>query len=1033
LFRLAAVLSALAIIGVAVLGARLASGPIRLTWLAPHVERAIQPADQRLRIEVGDALLRFGEDRVVELVGEDVLARGPGGELLIELPEIEVGISLEALIWRGMLAPVSLAAQAPRLVLGRNEDGAFGLRGLPASGRPAAPRGEIALAALLDPLLSADPDEPLAYLHELSIAGGQLVLEDRVTDHTLLARNAELTARRLVDGLAARLAFDLDQAGEPATVLAEGGLEAATGRISFAIGFAGLSAAELVEIEPALPLQGVDLALTGRVTGNATRQGDLAPLQFELRVGGGTIERPDLLAGPLRIGPASMTGEIAADLAAVTIRQARLVDREMTVSLQAEAAWRAPGLSLRADVKARNVAAGDLERYWPLEAGREARAWVTENVTAGLVSEAEATIRIEPGDLEQRPVPEHIVEGRFAFDDLTLRYFETMPPLTEVAGSATFTGRRMHFEVAGGRVGEVVVDQGSVVITGIGIKGRDSTQLEIAAQITAPLPAALALIDHPPLGFASDLGIAPDDTSGQASTSLDIGMPLHRDLDESDVRVAASAELRDVGARGLRDRFELSAGQFALTVDNQHAELVGEAAINQTPLAIQWRENFAADAAFERRFQLSGTVDAAASERFGLALPLPVAGAVGVAATVVEARGVREAEIDLDLAPLAIEVPRLGWQKAAGAAGRLTAALSIAPDGPLLVETFELASDELEASGSLAFATTSMQLQELVLGRFRLGRSRGALDLQQRGEGGYRISVRADALDLDPLLEARTEAAEEAEGPPAPLEVILIADRVWLRGHPLSAIDVYAARGAAGWHDATVHALLPAGGRLEARLTAEDGGARLRLTSDDAGDLLQTFDQTARIEGGRLTLQGLIRRQVPVLEARGRLKIDQFTLLDAPLLARLLTVASLTGIGNLLGGEGIHFDQLELPFTLQDEVIAIEEGRMSGSQLGLTVKGQVDLAREQLALEGTVVPLYALNRVLGKIPLVGPFLSGSEGEGAFAVTYSVEGATAEPRIWVNPLSVLAPGFIRDLFGGILDGTLEAPEPAVPQN
>ena len=206
---------------------------------------------------------------------------------------------------------------------------------------------------------------------------------------------------------------------------------------------------------------------------------------------------------------------------------------------------------------------------------------------------------------------------------------------------------------------------------------------------------------------------------------------------------------------------------------------------------------------------------------------------------------------------------------------------------------------------------------------------------------------------------------------------------------------------------------------------------RLRITSDDAGDLLQTLNQTAQIAGGTLTLQAAIPRQLPSLEARGRLKMERFTVLRAPLLARLLTVASLTGIGNLLGGQGIHFDQLELPFTLQDEVIAIDRGRMSGSQLGLTVEGQVDLAAERLDLAGTVVPLYAINRVLGKIPLVGPFLAGREGEGAFAVTYSVKGAMAEPNIWVNPLSVLAPGFIRDLFGGIMEGSLEPPEPVVP--
>jgi hypothetical protein len=105
---------------------------------------------------------------------------------------------------------------------------------------------------------------------------------------------------------------------------------------------------------------------------------------------------------------------------------------------------------------------------------------------------------------------------------------------------------------------------------------------------------------------------------------------------------------------------------------------------------------------------------------------------------------------------------------------------------------------------------------------------------------------------------------------------------------------------------------------------------------------------------------------------------------------------------------------------------------MSGSQVGLTVEGRVDLAREQLDLEGTVVPFYGLNWALGKIPLVGPFLAGRGGEGAFAVTYGVEGAMAEPDVWVNPLSVLAPGFIRDLFGSIADGSAQAPEPAVPQ-
>ena len=106
---------------------------------------------------------------------------------------------------------------------------------------------------------------------------------------------------------------------------------------------------------------------------------------------------------------------------------------------------------------------------------------------------------------------------------------------------------------------------------------------------------------------------------------------------------------------------------------------------------------------------------------------------------------------------------------------------------------------------------------------------------------------------------------------------------------------------------------------------------------------------------------------------------------------------------------------------------------MSGSQLGLTAKGNVDLARDRFDLQGTVVPVYGLNRIIGKIPLVGPFLSGSEGEGAFAATYSLTGPLSEPQIRVNPLAVLAPGFIRELFSGISEGSLEPPEVPNPSD
>ena len=61
------------------------------------------------------------------------------------------------------------------------------------------------------------------------------------------------------------------------------------------------------------------------------------------------------------------------------------------------------------------------------------------------------------------------------------------------------------------------------------------------------------------------------------------------------------------------------------------------------------------------------------------------------------------------------------------------------------------------------------------------------------------------------------------------------------------------------------------------------------------------------------------------------------------------------------------------------------------------------------------MPAYALNSILGNIPLIGSWLLGGEGQGIFAANYRATGSTADPRVSVNPLSALTPGFLRRLF------------------
>jgi hypothetical protein len=104
-----------------------------------------------------------------------------------------------------------------------------------------------------------------------------------------------------------------------------------------------------------------------------------------------------------------------------------------------------------------------------------------------------------------------------------------------------------------------------------------------------------------------------------------------------------------------------------------------------------------------------------------------------------------------------------------------------------------------------------------------------------------------------------------------------------------------------------------------------------------------------------------------------------------------------------------------MPFTYADGQLDIRDGQASGSALGFTSKGRIDLDNDKLGLEGTVVPAYALNSALGSLPLVGGIFSAEKGGGVIAMNYQMKGSMGEPDFTVNPLSALTPGFLRGLF------------------
>ena len=128
-------------------------------------------------------------------------------------------------------------------------------------------------------------------------------------------------------------------------------------------------------------------------------------------------------------------------------------------------------------------------------------------------------------------------------------------------------------------------------------------------------------------------------------------------------------------------------------------------------------------------------------------------------------------------------------------------------------------------------------------------------------------------------------------------------------------------------------------------------------------------------------------------------------------MTKILSLASLQGIADLLTGEGIRFNELEMDFNSNKKLIKIEEMYAIGPSISILMNGYVETGN-LVSLRGTLVPATTLNKVIGSIPIIGKILVGKKmGEGVFGVSFKIKGPPKNLKTTVNPIKTLTPRFI----------------------
>jgi hypothetical protein len=397
---------------------------------------------------------------------------------------------------------------------------------------------------------------------------------------------------------------------------------------------------------------------------------------------------------------------------------------------------------------------------------------------------------------------------------------------------------------------------------------------------------------------------------------------------------------------------------------------------------------------------------------FGLALP----------ADMVQGQGRAEVQIDLqrgqpprlqltsDLRGLALALPELAYAKAAKTAGQLRAEITLTK--PPRVGDLQL------QAGALAFSGASVQLNakgeleradfpDLTLGKWLAG------DVVLRGAGPGRplrielglgegpARARIDLRHM-PRLPGGKARATAGEGQPLSLRLdrLRISNTITLRD--FQGDFLAQAGGIAGNFAAR---LADGGTPLQGQLAPAAHGVAVRVQAPNAGQALAQAGIYRDARGGLLNLT--LTPQPQAGHYLGQMTISRVRVQNNSVLADLLNAISVVGLLDQLGGAGILFNNVTGQFLLTPEGVDLREGVATGASLGVTLQGIYRFAQAQIDMQGVISPIYMLNGV-------GAVIS-APGEGVLGFNYRLRGTADAPRVRVNPLSVLLPGVLRNLF------------------
>ncbi len=675
-----------------------------------------------------------------------------------------------------------------------------------------------------------------------------------------------------------------------------------------------------------------------------------------------------------------------------------------------------PGLQFAG--RLRDVNADLLKQLWPPVLTPKTRAWVGEHVHGGKISEGTFQVNLPPDALDAAQKSKVFVPGSvdltFKMADVTTGYFKGLPPMTNASGFATLKDNDFNLTLEGADIG---LPSGTVIAVNHGTFQAsrllsDPVTGNFNFDAGGTVPALVEFVGQPELkGLNIDTTQVPA-LQGQVAANVSLSFPMIKDVPKELVKFDTKLSVSQLAKSDIVGGIDLSEGTFDIGVSETDVKAVGTAKLNGVASKISWtkpRKGGVGQTIVETQF------DKATQQRMGLKLSDFMDGAIPLKVT---ANGGLDgsAVIEADLSQVAMKVAALGWERAPTKGTTLAMTVNPAPDGGKKLDGITLKGPNILVEGD-AVVDAKNSFSSAQFSRVGLSDELNFAARIKPGADSIAISIDGDAFDARPYIKSAISPGDSGNSFGSKANYVINANvgKVYAnRGEVLQNVKATISASGGRLRSADMAGSFLNGQSISFSVTPFDGGREMKVSSLDGGATLRAANFYSKVAGGRLEFSARIADAPGSPIRSGQLEIRQFEVRNEAALAELDARGKPKKSGPRR--DGILFKRLTLPFTTDAGFFRLNDVELRGNDMGMVAKGTIRKGDGAICVTGTMIPAQGINGgFIDNVPLFGQILTGGRGEGIFGITFALGGTIAAPKYQVNPLSALAPGFLRKFF------------------